>query len=158
RLFAEDDRVREVEGEHPVREGGVGLERVLRGEDAGGDDDGVEAAERILGLLERGSERLGQREIAVRRGDARAGASAGEQIGGAALELVLVAAQQREGVSALGHQARERAAEATGRAEDGGLHRRLRSGAEEPRAQAVASQNAVTAGLRTGAATAPSAA
>src|SRR5262249_18547105 len=89
---------------------------------ARGDDDGVEPPQRALGVFERGAERLGPLEVADRDRGLRAGAPACDEVGGAALELVLVAAEERDGVSALGHEPGQRAAHAAGAAEESDLH------------------------------------
>jgi hypothetical protein len=121
RGLAEEQRAGEVRVEHLLEERRVGLELLLRREQAARHDHGVEAGERALGRRERRLEARGRVQVA-QGGAHRAACAAHFQVASAALQVLAVAAEHEELLAARGEQARQRPADALGRAEQDRLH------------------------------------
>ncbi len=122
-LLAEQHRAGEVDLEQRGQARGIGGQFLLAAEGAAGHHEGVEAAQGVVGRVERFREPGRPAEVERGVADRRARA-ARLQVARGARHLGRVAAEQEEGVAALGERARERAAHPAGRADEGHLHAR----------------------------------
>ncbi len=119
--LAEQDGVAEVDPHEPFGELGVSLELLLGREDTGGDDDRIEASQRVASGIDGGREHLGTLEVARHEWN-RPSPAPHMEVRGAALEIRRIPTQQADRVSPLCHQASKRSPHPFRRAQKGNSH------------------------------------